>query len=259
MPATPASSTSRRASSTPARSPGRCPGRSLTVTGRPLPSRRRAGDRDRLVGVVEQRRARAGLADLAHRAAHVQVDQVGARVGHDLRGLAHHVGVVAEELHRDRVLVRVDAQELAHGALVAVLEAEARHHLGHHQARRRGGAPAGARTSCRCRRAAPAPAGWAARGRRAASCRSARASGAAAPAAASAAAARAAAAIGAAAAVRATEPGAAAARAVRSRPRRRRSRRRHDRWSHLRRGASCPLSVATTPPALAAAGQISGS
>ena len=127
-------STSRCASSTPARSPGRCPGRSFTVTGRPLPSRAACAIATALSVVLQQRGAGAGLADLAHRAAHVQVDQVGARGGHHRGGLAHDVGVVAEELHRHRVLVGMDAQELAHGALVAVGQAEARHHLGHHEA-----------------------------------------------------------------------------------------------------------------------------
>ena len=134
MPATPASSTSRRASSTPARSPGSRPGRSFTVTGRPLPSPAARAMRHRPVGVVEQGGAGAGLADLADRAAHVEVDHVGAGVGRDRGGLAHHGGVMAEELHRHRVLVRVDAQELAHGALVAVHEPEARDHLGDHEA-----------------------------------------------------------------------------------------------------------------------------
>ena len=115
--------------------PGLRPGRSLTVTGRPLPSPAARGDRDRLVGVVEQRGAGAGLADLAHRAAHVEVDQVGARLGDHRRRLAHDVGVVAEQLHRDRVLVGVDAQELGDRALVAVGEPEAGHHLRGHQPR----------------------------------------------------------------------------------------------------------------------------
>ena len=38
-------------------------------------------DRDGGVGVLDQRGARAGLADLRHRAAHVQVDEVGAALG----------------------------------------------------------------------------------------------------------------------------------------------------------------------------------
>jgi hypothetical protein len=42
---------------------------------------------------------------------------------------------VAEELHRHRVLVRMHAQELAVGALVAVFQAEARHHLAHGEPR----------------------------------------------------------------------------------------------------------------------------
>ena len=111
------------------RSPGRLPERSLTVTGRPLPSLRRLGDRHGLVGVVEQGRAGAGLADLPDGAAHVEVDHVGAGLGRYGRRDPHDLGVVAEQLDRDRVLVGVDAQELAVGALVAVLEPEARHHL----------------------------------------------------------------------------------------------------------------------------------
>ena len=76
------------------------------------PARRRARDRDRAVGILEQRRAGAGLADLRHRAAHVDVDQVGAGGGDPLGGRGHHLGIGAEQLHRDRVLVRVDPQQL---------------------------------------------------------------------------------------------------------------------------------------------------
>ena len=97
-----------------------------------------ARDRDGAVRVVEQRGAGARLADLADGTAHVQVDQVGPRRGHDLGRVLHHVRVVAEELHRHRVLVGVDAEELRPRALVAVVEAEARHHLGH---RERGAMP----------------------------------------------------------------------------------------------------------------------
>ena len=95
---------------------------------------RGARDRDRPVGIVEQSRPGSRPADLAHRAAHVDVDEVRAGVRRDRGRLPHDRGIVAEELHRDRVLVRVDAQELAVGAPVAVNEAEARHHLRHHQA-----------------------------------------------------------------------------------------------------------------------------
>ena len=74
---------------------------------------RGARDRDRPVGIVEQRRPGSRPADLSHRAAHVDVDEVGAGVRRDRGRLSHDRGIVAEELHRDRVLVRVDAQELA--------------------------------------------------------------------------------------------------------------------------------------------------
>ena len=44
-------------------------------------------------------------------------------------GRAHHVGVLAEELDRDGVLVGMEPQQLAQRALVAVVDAEARDHL----------------------------------------------------------------------------------------------------------------------------------
>jgi hypothetical protein len=88
-----------------------------------------AGQRDRPIGIVEQRRSGAGLAHLRDRAAHVDVDQIGARRGHPLRGRLHHVRIVAEQLHGHRVLVRMDPQQLAAGALVAVVHGEARDHL----------------------------------------------------------------------------------------------------------------------------------
>ncbi len=91
---------------------------------------RGARERERRVRLVEQRRARTGLADLAHRAAHVDVDHLGAALGDDRRGGAHRVRVMAEQLDRERMLVGMDAQELAVGAGVAVLEPEARDHLG---------------------------------------------------------------------------------------------------------------------------------
>ena len=94
---------------------------------------RGARDGHGAVVVVEEGGAGAGPADLAHRAAHVEVDEVGARAGGDRGRLAHHRGVVAEELHRHRVLVGVDAQELAQRAPVAVHEAEARDHLRDHE------------------------------------------------------------------------------------------------------------------------------
>jgi hypothetical protein len=95
---------------------------------------RGAGEGHGAVLVLEQRRSGARLHHLANRTAHVEVDQVGARIGHHRGGLAHHVRIVSEELHGHRVLVRVDAQELADRPLVAVGETEARDHLGDHEA-----------------------------------------------------------------------------------------------------------------------------
>jgi len=40
---------------------------------------------------------------------------------------------VSEQLHRNRVLVRVDPQQLAAGTLIAVVDREARDHLGDHE------------------------------------------------------------------------------------------------------------------------------
>ena len=85
-------------------------------------------DPARVVGVVEQRRAGAGLRHLPDRAAEVDVDDVGAR-GLDHPGrLGHRDRVGAEDLDRERVLVGGDAQ-VAERALVAVLDPGDRDHL----------------------------------------------------------------------------------------------------------------------------------
>ncbi len=91
------------------------------------------GQRQRQLLVAQQLGAGAGAANLANRAAHVDVDQIGAGFGGDRRPRAHHLGVVAEELHRNRVLVGVDPHQLPQGALVAVVQAEAGDHLRHGQ------------------------------------------------------------------------------------------------------------------------------
>ena len=91
----------------------------------------RPRDRDGRVGILEHRGARAGLADLGHRAAHVEVDDVDLRdvLGHVGRGGAHDVGVLPEELQRRGAFVGMDAQQLGERLLVAVVDGEARHHL----------------------------------------------------------------------------------------------------------------------------------
>ena len=92
----------------------------------------RAGDRGDdprgPVGVVEQRRAGAGLRHLADGAAEVDVDDVGAGGRDHPRRLRHHRGVGAEDLDRQRVLVGADAQ-VAERPLVAVLDPRAGDHL----------------------------------------------------------------------------------------------------------------------------------
>ena len=50
-------------------------------------------ERDGAVGILEQRGAGAGLADLGHGAAHVDVDQIGAGCGDPLRRGGHHVRI----------------------------------------------------------------------------------------------------------------------------------------------------------------------
>ncbi len=87
-----------------------------------------AGDRvDDAAGelrVLEQRRPGARLRHLAHRAAEVDVDDVGAgRLDHPRR-LAHRAGIGAEDLDRERMLVGGDP-EVAERPLVAVLDAGA--------------------------------------------------------------------------------------------------------------------------------------
>ena len=109
------------------------PGAQLDRHGQSAALARRAGDRDRAVGIVQQGGPGARLAHLADGAAHVEVDQVGAVLGGDAGGDPHDVGVVPEQLDGHRVLVRVDAQELAQRALVAVLQPEARDHLAERQ------------------------------------------------------------------------------------------------------------------------------
>ena len=77
-----------------------------------------------------------------------------------LGGRGHHVGVVAEQLHRHRVLVGVDPQQLAAGASRCGGARRSSRPSRTRPARPRSAWPAGARTSCRCRPAAPARRGW---------------------------------------------------------------------------------------------------
>ena len=111
-------STSRGPTSRQVREPFSSPRRIFTLTGTVDGARDRVDDPARAVGIVEQRRAGAGLRHLADRAAEVDVDDVGARRLDHARGLRHQRRLGAEDLHRERVLVRRDPQ-VAERPLVA--------------------------------------------------------------------------------------------------------------------------------------------
>ncbi len=85
-------------------------------------------DPARAIGLVEQRRAGAGLRDLADGAAEVDVDDVRACGDDRRRGLGHVRRLGAEDLDGERPLVLRDSQ-VAERALVAVVNAGAAHHL----------------------------------------------------------------------------------------------------------------------------------
>jgi hypothetical protein len=110
-------------------------GAKLDCDRQPTPARSGASERHRSVWIVEERSAGTGLAHLRHRTAHVQVDQVRAGRSDPLGRGGHHLRIVAEQLNRNRVLIRVDPQQLATGALIPVVDREARHHLGDGQSR----------------------------------------------------------------------------------------------------------------------------
>ena len=121
-------STSRGPTSRHAREPFSTPRRIFTETGSGVARRDRLDDPARVVGIVEQRGAGAGLRHLLDRAAEVHVDDVGAG-GLDHPGrLGHRDRVGAEDLDRERMLVGGDPQ-VAERPLVAVLDPGHRDHL----------------------------------------------------------------------------------------------------------------------------------
>ena len=83
-------------------------------------------------GILEQRGARPGPRHLPHGAAEVEVDDVGTdRLDH-LRRVRERARLRAEELDRERMLVRSNP-EVPERPLVAVLDPRAAHHLGAHE------------------------------------------------------------------------------------------------------------------------------
>ena len=114
-------STSRGPSSRHARDPSRTPAPQLHRHGDVDGGGDRLDDAGGAIGVFEQVCAGARPRDLLHRAAEVDVDEVGAdRLDHAC-GLAHRDGLGAEELDGERVLVGRHAQ-VAERPLVAVLD-----------------------------------------------------------------------------------------------------------------------------------------
>ena len=87
-----------------------------------------------MIGIVEEGCPRAGLRHLLDRAAEVHVDDVGARGLHHAGGLGHGHRVGAEDLDRERMLVRAHPQ-VAERLLVPVLDPGHGDHLGADEAR----------------------------------------------------------------------------------------------------------------------------
>ena len=84
-------------------------------------------------GLAHQAAAGVVLRDLRHRAAHVDVDDVGAHAFDDARGFGHLVGIAAEDLDRDRPLF-FGVLGVLERAIDAADEPFAAHHLGDDEA-----------------------------------------------------------------------------------------------------------------------------
>ena len=78
------------------------PARILTVTGMLTARAMAADDRGGMARVAHQRAAGVVLRDLRHRAAHVDVDDVGAHALDDAGSISHLCGIAAEDLDGDR-------------------------------------------------------------------------------------------------------------------------------------------------------------
>jgi len=87
-----------------------------------------AHDRLAAVHVAQARAAALGLGHLGRGAAEVDVDDVGAALTHQLRGLRHQRRIVPPELRRDRLLDAVLVDHL-HRPFGAVLQGVGRHEL----------------------------------------------------------------------------------------------------------------------------------
>ena len=87
------------------------------------------------IEILEAAGAAVAPDDLLHRAAEVDVDELGLEnVGHEARRLAHRRGIGAEDLHADRPLVGAEAQ-LVEGRLVLAPDAFGGEELRHDDVR----------------------------------------------------------------------------------------------------------------------------
>jgi hypothetical protein len=106
-------------------SPSFHPARIFTVTGI-------VTARGGVLGLAHQAAPGVVPGDLRHRAAHVDVDDVGAKALHDPRGVGHRRGIAAEDLDRDRPLLLGEFRVLER-AIDSAHEALGAHHLGDHK------------------------------------------------------------------------------------------------------------------------------
>ena len=148
----------------PTRSPGSTPERSFTVTGSPEPSAAARATATARSGSRSSAAPAPVLTHLRHRAAHVQVDQVGARLG---GGRRRHRASRSGSWPKSWIETGCSSGWIrsisAQRALVAVARSRSSRPSPRPPARRRGGAPAGGRTSCRSRPAGRAGPGWGSR------------------------------------------------------------------------------------------------
>ena len=94
-----------RANGTAVTTPSSKPLRTLTVTGIVTALTTASTTRGRRIDITQQCRATTLFRHFRHPATHVDVDDIGAVVGHDSRRLRHHLWLTAEELHRYRCLI----------------------------------------------------------------------------------------------------------------------------------------------------------
>ena len=94
--------------------------------------RHRADHGGRMLRLAHEAAARIVLRDLRHRAAHVDIDDVGAELFDDLRGRRHLFGIAAEDLNRDRPLL-LGVLRVLECPIDAADEPLGADHLGHHE------------------------------------------------------------------------------------------------------------------------------